>query len=94
VGQIAIALDSLKKALQEDPNNLNANEDLATIQLRQGSSVEAQAVLEKLVRLDPNNPRYHYLLGQALLKSGRKEEAQREFTRSQELVAARAKDIM
>ena len=46
---------------------------------------------ETLVSLDPNNPSYHYQLGQALLKLGHKEEAQREFTRSQELKASASK---
>jgi len=90
-GEIPTALTFLKKALDKDPDSLDASEDLATIELRQGSAPRAEAILGKLVRLDPDNPRFHYLLGQALSKEGKKGDAQREFNRSQELMTERAK---
>ena len=90
-GSLDLAAKELQFALLQNPNGLQANEDLALVKLRQGAFGEARGLCEKLVALNPNNPSYHYELGQALLKLGRKEEAQREFTRSQELKASEAK---
>jgi tetratricopeptide (TPR) repeat protein len=90
-GSLDLAAKELRSALSQNPNDLQANEDLALVKLRQGAFDEARGLCAKLVALDPNNPSYHYQLGQALLKLGHKEEAQREFTRSQELKASAAK---
>ena len=81
----------LRAALSLNPNELQSNEDLALLRMRQGKYDEARGFYTKLVTLSPNNPGYHFELGQALLKLGRKEEARREFNRSLELKAAVAK---
>jgi tetratricopeptide (TPR) repeat protein len=90
-GSLDLAAHELQSALSQNPNNLQANEDLALLELRQGAFDQARGLYEKLVSFDPKNPSYHYQLGQALLKLGHKEEAQREFTRSQELKVSAAK---
>ncbi len=75
----------LSAALRQDPDELNANEDLAAIRTRRNEFVEAQELLEKLVRLAPENARYHYQLGRVLLKLGKTAEAQQEFARSEKI---------
>jgi Flp pilus assembly protein TadD len=82
------ALDWIGKALASDPHNLTANEDYATLMLKRGKAEEARATLEKLTEWSPTNARYHYLLGQALAKSGDAAGAQKEFETSQKLKAA------
>jgi Flp pilus assembly protein TadD len=57
--------------------------------MKQGKLTEAQAALEKLVKLDPSNPRFHYLLSRVLTKLDRKQEAQSEFEISKKLETAR-----
>jgi tetratricopeptide (TPR) repeat protein len=92
-GSLDLAATELRSALSEIPNDLQANEDLALVEMRQGMFEEARSRCEKLVTLRPNNPGYHFELGQALLKLGRKDQAQQEFSRSQELKAEPAKKI-
>jgi tetratricopeptide (TPR) repeat protein len=92
LGRMALEADDLpsgtqhiEKALRNDPTNLNANEDWAAIEIWEGAFGEALKSLQKLVALDPNNPRFHYQLGQALAKLGRKSEAQAQFLKSEQL---------
>jgi Flp pilus assembly protein TadD len=47
----------------------------------------AVLALKHAVTMEPNNPTTHYLLGQAYRDMGRKEEAESELKRSQELHA-------
>ena len=56
--------------------------------LKRGKAEEARATLEKLTEWNPGNPRYHYLLGQALVKLGDAAGAQKEFEISQKLKAS------
>ncbi|MGO8789694.1 MAG: tetratricopeptide repeat protein [Terriglobia bacterium] len=81
------ALDWIHQALASDPHNLTANEDYATLMLKKGKAEEARATLQKLTEWNPGNPRYHYLLGRALVKSGDAAGAQKEFELSQKLKA-------
>ena len=90
-GSLDSAATELRAALVHNPNDPQANEDLAVVDQRRGAYDEARTLCAKLVTLDPNNPSYHYELGQALLKLGRKQEAQQEFSRSQELKSAESK---
>jgi tetratricopeptide (TPR) repeat protein len=48
---------------------------------------EAIAPLQAAVRLQPGNPSAHYNLGMALSRSGRAEEAQKEFAIQKEIIA-------
>jgi Flp pilus assembly protein TadD len=82
------ALEWIHRALASDPHNLTANEDYASLMLKRGNAEEARATLAKLVGRNPTNPRYHYLLGQALEKTGDSAGAQKEFEASQKLKAA------
>ncbi len=88
VNQPDIALDWIHRALASDPHNLTANEDYASLMLKSGKPEEARTTLAKLVEWSPANPRYHYLLGQALEKTGDSAGAQKEFETSQKLKAA------
>jgi len=89
-GQQDAALDWIRKALASDAHNLTANEDYAALMLKKGQAEEARATLVKLTGWNPSNPRYHYLLGQALAKTGDSAGAQKEFETSQKLKAAAA----
>jgi tetratricopeptide (TPR) repeat protein len=92
-GALALAATELASALRLNPSNLQANEDLARVFMRQGKFDDARGVCEKLIALRPDNPGYHYELGQAFLKLDRKDQAQREFARSQELKAGAAQRV-
>lgn len=81
------ALDWIHQALASDPHNRTANEDYATLMLKTGKAEEARVTLVKLTERNPGNPRYHYLLGQALVKLGDAAGAQKEFEISQKLKA-------
>jgi len=83
-----VALKWIREALSNDDHNLTANEDYATLMLKQGRATEARRALESLVKLNSHNPRYHYLLGQALVKLGDAGGARAEFERSQKLRTA------
>jgi len=87
-GQPDVALDWIHRALVSDPHNMTANEDYAAVMLKEGKAEEARATLVKLTEWDSGNPRYHYLLGQALAKTGDAAGAQKEFETSQKLKAA------
>jgi Flp pilus assembly protein TadD len=87
-GNTKTALKLTENALRQDPNNKQANEDLAEIWMREGHFRQAYSVLEKLIRLDPQKSRLHYLLGRALLKLGRRNEAEHELELSKSLEEA------
>jgi tetratricopeptide (TPR) repeat protein len=54
---------------------------------KKGDSDLAVLALKHAVTMEPNNPTTHYLLGQAYRDMGKKEEAESELKRSQELHA-------
>ena len=47
--------------------------------MTRGQPATAEGLLRRAVEYDPNNKSAHYLLGQALQKLGREEEAAKEF---------------
>ena len=57
---------------------------LGTMSADDGKLEQAISDLRRSLELDPVNPKAHYALGQALLRSGRPEEAQAEFARHAE----------
>ena len=91
-GQTEAAIRYIAQALAGEQDNLTANEDLARINLQPGKPAEALSPLQRLVKLDPSNTGFHYLLGQALTKLKRAEEAQAEFELSRKLKAGRNDD--
>lgn len=57
---------------------------LGTMSADDGALEKAISDLRRSLELDPVNPKAHYALGQALLRSGRPEEAQAEFAKHAE----------
>jgi Flp pilus assembly protein TadD len=86
--QLDVALKWFREALANDQYNPTANEDYAALMLKEGKANEARTALERLIKRHPNNSRFHYLLGQALVKLGDAEGARKEFELSQKLKAA------
>lgn len=57
------AIDYLKKALSEDPNNLSAEINRCIAYLRSNRDEEAKAIFEKELRKDKPRPGFHYIKG-------------------------------
>ena len=84
--QFASALPIFTK-LASDSNNLQARELLANCQLSLGQNEKALAVLQSLTAAEPAGPGAHYLMGIALTRLKRKEEAHAEFATMMRLVS-------
>ena len=72
------------KATQLDPNFADAYLGLGMSLLAEKKYAEAVAPLEKAVKLQPANPAGHYSLATAYSRTGRKEDAEREFALQQQ----------
>jgi Flp pilus assembly protein TadD len=55
--------------------------------VRKAKPEEAIPLLKQAVELQPDSANMHYQLGQAYLKAGRREEAQKEMAEAQKLQA-------
>lgn len=80
------AIRFLKRAVQLDPRRGEALPFLAQSQMETGDLAGAERSLRQAIALEGPNPeknfqarRTHFLLGRVLLKSGRKEEAEKEM---------------
>jgi tetratricopeptide (TPR) repeat protein len=73
------AVDRFTKAIQIDQNFADAYLALGTSLLKEKKYVDAIAPLEMAVKLQPANPLGHYNLATAYARTGRKEDAEREF---------------
>jgi tetratricopeptide (TPR) repeat protein len=73
------------KAAALDPNFADAYLGLGLALLAEKKYPEAVAPLEKAVKLQPANPAGHYNLATAYVRTGRKDDADREFTLQQQL---------
>jgi tetratricopeptide (TPR) repeat protein len=71
------------KATQLDPNFADAYLGLGMVLLAEKKYPEAVAPLEKAVKLQPANPAGHYSLATAYARTGRKDDAEREFAQQQ-----------
>jgi len=71
------------KATQLDPNFADAFLGLGMVLLAEKKYPEAVAPLEKAVKLQPANPAGHYSLATAYARTGRKDDAEREFALQQ-----------
>ena len=67
------------KASQLDPSFADALLGLGTSLVAEKKYAEAIPALEVAVKLEPDNPAGHYSLATAYTRTGRKEDAQREF---------------
>lgn len=78
-GDLPEAIDRFIKATQLDHNFADAYLGWGTLLLQEKKYADAIPPLEMAVRLQPANPLGHYNLGTAYARTGRKEDAQREF---------------
>jgi tetratricopeptide (TPR) repeat protein len=73
------AIQHLAKATKFDPSFADAYLGLGMTLLAEKNYAEAVAPLEMAVKLQPDNPAGHYSLATAYARTGRKEDAEREF---------------
>jgi tetratricopeptide (TPR) repeat protein len=78
------AVQHFSKATQLEPNFADAYLGLGMSLLTGKQYTEAVAPLEKAVKLQPGNPAGHYSLATAYARTGRKEDAEREFALQQQ----------
>jgi tetratricopeptide (TPR) repeat protein len=77
------AVQHFSKATELDPNFSDALLGLGMTLLAEKKYPEAVAPLEKAVKLQPANPAGHYSLATAYARTGRREDADREFALQQ-----------
>jgi serine/threonine protein kinase/tetratricopeptide (TPR) repeat protein len=82
------AREKLRKALQIEPKNRDFLVTLAEIQGCEGNWSEAVLTLQRGVTENPNEPMLYELLGRALRKAGRVQEAASVFRRGAEVFPA------
>lgn len=73
------AIATLRDVLRRDPDYGPAYEALGGILLKQQKYAEAAQALEKAVLLNPNSVKAHYQLGILMGRTGRQEDANKEF---------------
>lgn len=78
------AVQHFTKATQLEPNFADAYLGLGMSLLTDKQYAEAVAPLEKAVKLQPGNPAAHYSLATAYARTGRKQDAEREFALQQQ----------
>jgi tetratricopeptide (TPR) repeat protein len=81
------AIQHFTKATQLNPTFADAYLGLGMSLLAQKSYAEAVAPLQTAVKLQPENPAAHYGLATAYARTGRKEDADREFALQQQAAA-------
>jgi tetratricopeptide (TPR) repeat protein len=81
------AVKHLSKATELDPNFADAYLGLGMALLAQKNYPDAVAPLEKAVKLQPANPAGHYSLATAYARTGRREDADKEFALQQKTSA-------
>ena len=74
----ANAEKNYREALGRDPRLVDSRIGLARLYQRQQKYAAALAEADAAVKTDPDRPDVHYVRGQALLRLGRKTEAQKE----------------
>jgi len=79
-GDFDEAIAHFRKATQFDPNFGDAYLGLGVSLSAQRKFAEAVAPLEMAVKLEPSNPAAHYSLGTAYSRTGRKSDAEHEFS--------------
>ncbi len=84
------AVQHFSKATQLEPNFADAYLGLGMSLLAEKKYPEAVAPLQMAVKLQPGNPAGHYSLATAYARTGRKEEAEKEFALQQQTSGAGA----
>ena len=85
---LAAAEQHFAKATELDPNFADAYLGLGMSLLAEKKYPLAVAPLEKAVKMQPANPAGHYSLATAYARTGRKEEAEKEFAMQQQTSGA------
>jgi tetratricopeptide (TPR) repeat protein len=87
-GQWKEAVEHATKATAAEPANANYLDTLAYA-LRRGSEFDrAVATLNEAIRIEPANATWRLSLAETLAESGKREDAQREAARAEELAAS------
>jgi len=73
------AIATLRDVLRRDPDYGPAYEALGGLLLKQQKYAEAEQALQKAVQLNPNSVKAHYQLGILMGRTGRQEDANKEF---------------
>lgn len=81
------AVRRFTKATQLNPNFADAYLGLGMSLLTQKQYADAVAPLQAAVKMQPENPAAHYSLATAYARTGRKEDAEREFALQQQTAA-------
>jgi tetratricopeptide (TPR) repeat protein len=68
LGDLTLAVDTLKKVREEEPGNMQALTVLGDCYLRLGKNKEVITLLTPAQRKDPDNPAFNYMLGTALVR--------------------------
>ncbi len=74
-GNGAKAIQSLEKALSQNPNNIEATARLADLYEKNGMKEKAKSTYEKMISLNPNDPKVYMTLGTYNLKEKKYAEA-------------------
>ena len=78
----------LERVIQDDPDDVLANRDLALVLRFQGELDQAMVHLHRTLELEPDQPEGHYNLAQAYREQGKLDDAVRHYLRAIELQPA------
>lgn len=81
-GQFSIALEEVQRALQQDPNNVQAHGLQGLIYMDMGEQREAEAAFARGLKLEPANPELNNNYGWFLCNTGRERESIDHFQRA------------
>ncbi len=81
-GNVVDAIAHFQKALEINPNDVEANINLGSALLQKGNVDEAIAHYQKTLQINPNNVEAHNNLGNALLQKGNVDEAIAHYQRA------------
>ncbi|MCB1747436.1 MAG: type IV pilus biogenesis/stability protein PilW [Gammaproteobacteria bacterium] len=83
-GEYEVAMSKLKKALDADPNHVDAHNAMGVLHATLGQNDEAERSFQRALRLDPANSAALNNYGQFLCQRKRYEEGQRQFLKAVE----------
>lgn len=81
-GEDAKALEAMKAARAESPNDINLILTEANIHYKLGHTDEFKSLLEEATKMEPNNPELQYNLGVIAGESGHPEDAKAYYERT------------
>ena len=86
-GRLADALSCCERWIASEKTNAAAHYLRAVILLEQGESGEARRSLQRVLFLDPGSVLAHFTLGDLARRHGRRQEADKHFANSLQLLA-------